>query len=310
MCFISGGIHGDEINGINLVQMIMKSLDPEKINGTIIFIPIVNIEGFHEKSHKFTRDSKDINRCFAKRCRSTSYFIAKTFMKEIVERCDFGIDCHDCGEKNVLLPHSRVHDSPYIDTGEGDTISLGRLFGTRIILKREGERGMLAVEAARKSKKQILTVEIGGGLVFWNEFLNDALTGIQNILIHHGFMQGKIKLPREQYILEDLDRFRHRARTEGLLYKKVNLGDRVHKGDVIAVIHNPITRRKKEIISKHCGFVFSLKMQDKINKGESIASILQSNDCTRHGTKKQRGLTLIRNYPNLWDFAPKKEEVS
>jgi len=307
MCFISGGIHGDEINGIKLVQMIMNSFDPKNLSGTIIFVPAVNVYGFSEKKLQCPKDNKNINRCFAKRCRSISYFIAKAFMKEIVERCNFGIDCHDSGEKDVLLPHPRVHESPLPDTVEGSTVDFGRIFGTRIIMMRSGVRGMLSTESAKKLKKPVLTVEVGGGMVFWNQFLDEALLGVRNILIHQGFLKGKIKLPREQYMLKDLDRFRHKARTEGLLYKKVKLGDRVHKGDVIAVIHNPITRKKKEIISKHCGFIFSIKMQDKINKGESIASILQSNDCVLHGTKKQRGLTLIRNYPNLWDFAPKKD---
>ncbi len=302
-CFISGGMHGDEINGMKLVQMIMASLDPAKISGTIIFIPIVNLSGFNKKKYTVPEDNKDINRCFDKRCRSISYFIAKTLFKEVVEKCDFGIDCHDCGAKDVLLPHSRVHKGPDGDNADGSTIDLGRLFGTKVIMLRNGERGMLSHEASKKLKKPVLTVEVGGGLVFWNDFLKDALTGIKNILIHHGFISGKIKLPRDQYMLKDLDRFTYRVRREGLLYKNVELGDKVHKGDTIAEIHDPVTGRRKEIISRHCGFVFSLRMQDKVNKGDSIVSILQSNDCLIHGTKKQKDLILIRNYPNIWDFA-------
>jgi len=299
-CFISGGIHGDELNGMKLIHMCMAKIDPKSVSGTIIFLPLLNITGYHKQQRNVIEDNRDLNRCFGKRGASISYQIAKKLMKDVISKCDFGIDCHDFGEREVLLPHSRIHfDETDNDT---QTLTMGRLFGTKVILVRDGHKGMMAIESFKRFAIPVLTIEIGGGLVIWDEYIESAFEGIKNILIYNGFLKGKIKLPREQYLIKDLDRFTYKSRREGLLYKKVRIGDVVHKGDVIAVIYDPITRKHKKIISKHCGFVFSLRMRDKINKGDAIASILQSQDCVIHGTKRQKHFDIIKNYPSIWDF--------
>ena len=307
-CFISGGIHGDELNGIKLVHLLMTKIDPKKLKGTIIFLPILNISAYHKQQRKVVEDSRDLNRCFGKMGSSLSYQIAKKVTKDIISKCDFGIDCHDFGEREVMLPHPRIELSDD-DLNEKKVIfEMGRLFGTKIILVRDGEGGMMAIESFKKLNKNILTIEVGGGLVLWDEYIESAFEGIKNILIYHRMLKGKIKLPREQYLIKDLDRFKYVSRREGLLYKKVKVGDIVHKGDVLASIYDPITRKRKDIISKHCGFVFSLKLRDKINKGEGIASIIQNQDCPIHGTKRQKHFDIIRNYPSIWDFTKNNKE--
>ncbi len=303
-CFITGGIHGDELNGIKLVHMLMAKLDPKTITGTIVFLPILNLSGFRKQIREVAEDGRDLNRCFGKRGGTLSYKIAKKIMKEVVNKCDFGIDCHDYGEREVLLPHARVQDA--LSGVEGSVLELGRLLGTEIILVRDGEKGMLAVEAYRKLGRPVVTVEVGGGLVLWDEFLERTYRGILNILAHHGFIKRKITLPREQYLIKDLDRFSYITKSDGLLYKNVKIGDIVHKGDVIGVIYDPVTRKKKRVISRHCGFVFSLKFRDRVGKGDGIASILQSQDCPVHGTKRQKHFDVIRNYTSILDFTKRK----
>jgi len=292
-CFISGGMHGDEINGVRLAQMVMHSIEPEKLKGTIIFLPVLNPSGFHHKQRTVFEDGNDLNRSFGKKGQTISHKISETVFNEVIRRCDFGIDCHDSGKRNVLIPHTRVHVNEKGGCSDGCTVDMGRLFGSRLILQRQGERGMMAIESFRSLKKPVITVEVGGGMVIWEGFLRDSVAGIKNILTHFGFLDSKMKPPKEQFLIEDVNRLGYSAEMEGLLYKKVGLGDEIHHGDLLAVIHNPLDERTEKVLSKHCGFVFSIKMEDKINSGETILSILQKSTCKVHGTSPQEDAARI-----------------
>lgn len=294
-CFISGGMHGDEINGTRLVQLVMHSLSPKNVKGSIVFLPIMNPSGFHQKQRYVVEDNKDLNRCFPGDGNTISYKIAKIIFEKIIRKCDFGIDCHDSGHRNVLLPQPRVHLSKNDKCSDGCSVDLGKLFGTKIILERKGDKGMMAVESFNRINKQVLTFEVGGGMVLWEDFLNESIQGIKNVLIHKGFIDGEIKLPQEQFVIGDVNRFSYNSEIEGLLYKKVSLGKDVHHGDLLAIIHNPINEKTDKVFSNGCGFVFSIKMQDKVDKDETILSILQTNLCKLHGTKPIKGFRTIFN---------------
>jgi predicted deacylase len=297
-CLITGGMHGDEINGPWLVHRVMHTIDPKKLSGTIVYFPLLNVSGFHHKQRHVFEDDTNLNRCFKFNGNSLGYKIART-VNTVIEECDFGIDCHDSGYDNVLLPQPRVHVDEAGKCIDGCTHELGRLLGTKIILERKGEEGMLAVETYKRLNKAILTVEIGGGMVLWEDMLTEGVEGIKNILVHHGLLQGEIKLPEEQFVILDINRFNYPAGKEGLISKKVALGKDVHTGDLIAEIYNPLNEQTERVISRHCGFVFSIKHQDKIDKEEPVVSILQHNTCPIHKTKPQEGFLTFNLQPNV-----------
>ena len=105
----------------------------------------------------------------------------------------------------------------------------------------------------------------------------------------------KIKLPKEQFLISDMNRFNYNSNREGILYDKAELGQYLHKGDLIVTIYDPINKQTENVYSEHCGFVFSIKMQDKVDKGENIASVLQKQACEDHGTKEHDGFVKIVN---------------
>ena len=264
--FISAGIHGDEINGIEIVRKFIQDINTEKLHGTIIFLPILNPWGFREKSRYVPFDKKDLNRCF-KKGKSVSYKIAKTLMKQVISKCYFGIDLHD-GRTNLLLPHTRIFKKDKCKYLK----ELSHAFGSEIILQREGERGMMAIESFNAYKTPVLTVEVGGALVLREDFTTQVLSGLKNILIYGGLLNGVLDLPVKQFFLDV--RSGYIAPIQGILHIEVELGDAVKKGQLIASIHNPINDKEVKIISKNPGVVFSVRRDAIINKGESILSIL------------------------------------
>src|SRR3989344_4915849 len=233
----------------------------------IIFLPNLNPWGFKEKSRYVPFDKKDLNRCFNRNGNLISYKIASTLMKQVIRKCDFGIDLHD-GRTNLLLPHTRIFKKDKCKYLK----ELSHAFGSEIILQREGERGMMAIESFNAYKTPVLTVEVGGALVLREEFISQVLDGLKNILIYSGLLNGILKLPVRQFFLDE--RIGYHAPTHGILHIEVELGEAVKKGQLIASIYNPIENQELKIKSKNPGVVFSLRRDAIINKGESILSIL------------------------------------
>ena len=265
--FISAGMHGDEINGIEIIRHFIEEINPERLHGVIIFLPMLNPWGFKEKSRFIPFDNKDLNRCFNKNGESVSYKIARTLMKEVISKCDFGIDLHD-GRTSLLLPHTRIFKKDKCSYLK----ELSHAFGSEIILQREGERGMMAIESFNVYKTPVLTVEVGGALVLMEDFSAQVLSGLKNILIYGRLLNGVLELPVRQFFLDEREGYL--APVQGILHIEVELGEAVKKGQLIARIYDPLEDKEIKIKSKNPGVVFSVRRDAIINRNESILSIL------------------------------------
>lgn len=293
--FISGGMHGNEINGIQLVQQFIHSLELNKLKGTIIIIPVLNPSGYHTERRNVQLDDKDLNRSFpGNKTGSPSSRIAHSIMENIVSKCEFGIDCHDSGSQNVLLPHPRVHVNKSGVCNRGCTLELGSVFGTDLILKRQGRDGMLAIEANKKYSIPILTVEIGGAFVIWPSFINEGVRGIKNLLSYNYMRKEEIILPKRQFVLNYRDNYK--APAEGILRLRVRIGDAVDKGCLLAEVHNPVEEGTRYIRSKECGVIFATKLQSKVVRHEGIISMLNFKTCNI-SKSNIKNAQLIRNRP-------------
>jgi len=267
--FISAGLHGDEVNGMEIVRGIKESINPNSLNGRLIILPVVNTLGFRASTRGSPLDNGDINRQFNKKNPETaSEMIAHVFFEEVVRKCDFGIDCHDSNAENILLPHSRV-----LKNKEAPEVAeLSRIFGTDLILEREGKPGMLAIEAYKKYKIPVLTVEVGGGIKIWDKYVDEGIRGVKNVLIYKKMLKGLIDIPIQQFVLDY--RYGYKAPFSGLLDVKVDLGDAVKEDEVIATLYDPETDKEEDIKAEHAGVVFSVRLKSKIDTGETMFSVL------------------------------------
>ena len=274
--FISAGVHGDEINGIEILQRFINNLDVTALAGTIIFLPLINVSGFRAKDRYVQYDGKDLNRCFPGDDKGTiSEQMAHTIFTEVVSRCDFGVDIHDSGKGSVLLPHPRAHikdDMGRYDSSRLDDIAI---FGTDIIMLCKGMDGVLTIEAYKHFGIPALTVEVGGAMILWEEFIQRALVGLNNILIYQGMLEGKMILPREQFLIPGEDDISIKAKMEGILKIRTKLGKTVHRGEELAEIYNPITLEREIIKALECGVVHDLNVSAKVNEGEDVVGVLE-----------------------------------
>jgi len=279
--FISGGLHGNEINGISTVKKFLKFCEKNEIentlSGSLTVIPVLNTSGFKTMQRYVAEDQKDLNRCFGfENPSSFSEILANDLAKNLLSKHDFGIDIHDAGGKAALMPHSRVHISDETDCFECSTY-MGRLLGTKIIVSREGNPHMLATYMNSEYEVPVLTVEAGGAQKSFPDYHQELLQGINNVLIYFNMLEGEIKIPKKQFFLRD--RYGLKAKEACEIEFSVELGDSVHVGDVLGNMYFPNRNETQEIKSTMCGFIFSLWQFNQAPEGQRLYSILEDKDC-------------------------------
>ncbi|MEM1274872.1 MAG: succinylglutamate desuccinylase/aspartoacylase family protein, partial [Pseudomonadota bacterium] len=155
--FISAGIHGDEVIGVEIVRRLLRAPNLTTLRGTLLVVPVVNTFGFLNHS-RYLPDRRDLNRSFPGSPRgSLAARLANIFLDEIVGRCDLGIDLHSAAVHRTNLPQMRV--SP----GNARTLQLSRVWGAPVILRSPLRDGSLRAEAKGRGV-DVLLYEAGEGL--------------------------------------------------------------------------------------------------------------------------------------------------
>ena len=284
--FLSAGVHGDELNGIVILQRFMQNLDVTTLRGTLIILPLVNCAGFEAGQRQVPFDTKDLNRCFpGDASGSASEQIAHTIFTEVIARCDSGIDVHDSGRGSVLLPHPRAQIRD--EAGGYDPARMKPIaaFGTDIIMLCRGMDGVMTIEARRHLGVPAFTVEVGGAMILWEDFIARSLVGLRNVLIYYEMMDGKMVLPHRQFVIPGEDDISVKASVNGILYRETELGKAVNRGEVLARIHNPLTAADQVVRARQCGVVHDLNVHARIDIGEDVVGVLEFTTCPSQGRK-------------------------
>jgi len=164
--FITGGMHGNEINGIATVRALLDWFEQDhgrdRLHGKRSLIPAINPSGRAHGQRRVFEDNETVNRCFGASPATTfSHHLANLLTESVFRHCNFGIDVHDTGGSAALNPHCRVHSSD-ISECQACSTYMGQLLGTKIIVSRPGKKGMLATFLHRAFDIAVLTVELGG----------------------------------------------------------------------------------------------------------------------------------------------------
>jgi len=276
--FISGGMHGGEINGIAVVDAFLtwaRETELEsRLAGRITVLPVLNPSGFAHMQRRVWEDDVDPNRAFGVAEPAT---LAEQMALELTERvlrhCGFGIDFHDASGDAALLPHVRVHR----DEASGCTKEMGQVFGTELIIERDGSRGMMAIELHRHFDIPVLTVEVGGAQRIFPAFVALGLRGIQNILAASGMTTGEVALPERQFYLNR--RFGIKAEAGVMVTFTRGLGEFAHYGDVIGRLYLPQTSEHHDLHAPMCGLLFALHQPSQAPIGATLFSILETDEC-------------------------------
>jgi len=261
---ITAALHGDELNGIEIVRQVLKGIDPKNLSGTIVAVPIVNLEGFLKQS-RYIADRRDLNRYFPGNPQGVmpSRYADGLFQKVILQ-CDTLIDLHTGSYYRTNLPQLRA------DLSNDTVAEMVERFGSITVLNSPGSAGMLR-SAATAAGIPAVTLEVGGPLTL---NLDDVFLGVHAVKQFLGAL-GMIKAPdrlaKEQPIFYKSNWVM--AEFDGIFLSEVKLGKKVKYGEQIARIVNPINNAENPILAPFSGTILGMAENQFVSPGYLIFRI-------------------------------------
>lgn len=255
---LTAAVHGDELNGIEMIRRVIFEIDPAKLNGTIIGVPVANIMGFRRNS-RYLPDRRDWNRYFPGNTHGSSASrLAHSFFSKIIMQCDALVDLHTGSFHRTNLPQLRA------DLGDENVARLAQSFGVIAVLNSRGNPNSLRAAAVRAGIPAV-TLEAGEPMAMQSEVVEEGVTAINTLLAKTG-MYGKQK--RWNRIAPVYYRSTWvRANQSGILFSKATLGQRVKEGDLLGTVTDPITNARTTIKSPYQGRVIGMALDQVVLPG-------------------------------------------
>jgi predicted deacylase len=260
--FVSAAVHGDELNGVEVVRRLLKRKALKSIRGTLIAVPIVNVHGFLNQS-RYLPDRRDLNRSFPGSAKgSVASRLANTFVKEIVEKADAGIDLHTGAINRSNLPQIRANiDDP-------DTLEMAKAFGAPVVINSTIRDGSLRACAAERGFSMLI-YEAGEALRFDDLSIRAGLKGVIQVMRHIGMLpKSKVQSSIVPVIADSTTWVR--APTSGIVSHKAELGARVVEGQSLAVVGDPLGEDEEHIKSPFAGIVIGRSNLPLAHEGDAL----------------------------------------
>jgi hypothetical protein len=243
---LTGGIHGDELSGVEIVRRSAAAIDPAALSGTVIAAPIVNLHGF-QRSSRYMPDRRDLNRFFPGRpSGSSASRVAYAFFGSVISRCDVLVDFHTGSFHRINLPHVRG------DLQRSDVVVLALAMGEKTVMHGVGAAGTLR-RAATDVGIPAITYEVGEPMLLRESDVALGAERVRTLLGRLGMTEvrdDRIEPPevfvRSRWV---------RVEDGGIMIARVEIGDRVKIGDLLATVTNPISSHVRELRSPHAGRV-------------------------------------------------------
>jgi predicted deacylase len=259
--WLSGAVHGDEINGTEIIRQVLKEVVPARLHGTVIAVPIVNVYGFIERS-RYLPDRRDLNRSFpGSPGGSLASRLAHLFLEQIVSLCSHGIDYHTGAGHRANLPHLRA------DLEDPEVRRLAEAFAAPLLFDAVRIKGSLRAAAYRR-KIPILVFEGGEPLEFAPEVISEGVEGTLRVMAALG-MIADAPPPRHPRALATAARW-VRAGRSGILHLETELGRTVAKGEVLGWISDPFSSRRRSVRAPFTGMICAATTTPLVYQGDAI----------------------------------------
>lgn len=263
---LMAGMHGDEINGIEIVRRAIKTNLYHPARGTVIAIPVFNVYGFINQTRGLP-DGKDLNRSFPGVGNgSLASRVANFFSNEILPQIDFGLDFHTGGASRNNYPQLRgMFEEP-------QELEIARAFGAPFMINSPYRERSLRKTAAKQGRS-ILVFEGGQTLRLRKQVIDQGILGIHGVMYHFGMLDEppsefnqSIHLKKSQWV---------RARYAGMHHANIRNGSRVSKGEVLGLITDPYGQFEKKVRAPASGYVIGLNNYPVVNMGDALLHIGQ-----------------------------------
>lgn len=265
--FVSAAVHGDEINGVEIIRRLLKNPNLEYLRGTLLAIPLVNPYGFIHRS-RYLPDRRDLNRAFPGSVKgSLAGRLAYQFMEQVAKRCDLGVDLHTGSNYRTNLAQVRA------DLTDKATLELASVFGAPIVLDSPLREGSLR-EAVSTLGKPVLVFEGGEALYFNESAIRTGMRGILRLMRHVGMLPPRRRMARIEPIVAYKSSW-VRAPMSGIFSSRVNLGSLVEKAGILGTLSDPLGDEAVEVAAPFSGVVIGRLNLPLAYEGDALLHLAQ-----------------------------------
>ena len=260
---LSAAIHGDEINGIEIIRRVLALPQLRRVRGTVLAVPIVNVFGVLAQT-RYLPDRRDLNRSFPGSAGgSLAARLAHLFMSQVLERASHAIDLHTGTAHRTNLPQIRANlDDP-------GTLDLARAFSAPVIINSDLRDGSLR-HAADERGIPVLLYEAGEALRFDEDCIRLGVRGITGAMRELGMLpRVKRKYPPRRPVQVENTRW-VRAESSGILRTTVQLGQRVRRGEQLGLISDPFGDGETQALAAFDGIVIGRTTLPLVHEGDAL----------------------------------------
>ncbi len=281
--FVSAAVHGDELNGVEIIRRVLRTLAPGNIKGTLLCVPVVNAYGFIGRS-RYLPDRRDLNRAFPGSPNgSLAARLAHLLLTQVVKRCQVGVDLHTAAIHRVNLPQIRCDTK--LSPRSRD---LAMAFGAQVVLDSAERAGSLR-RAARECGVDVLVYEGGEGLRFDEFAIQAGVDGIARVMLRMGMLESPDEADDARQPASPAPTMTRpplvanaarwiRSPEGGVLRTHKRIGDAVSEGETLGVISNPYEEADTLVKTSRRGVIVGATTLPIVNMGDALFHIAWSED--------------------------------
>jgi len=255
---LTAAVHGNELNGIPVIQRIFKEINVQELKGSIVGVPVINVPALLRKKRRFI-DGTDLNHIMPGKPDGTvSEVYAWRIVNRIIKEFDLLIDLHTASTGRVNSYYIRA------DMEDKTVQKMALLQNAQIIVHNPPSDRTLRGTAGEMGIPAI-TLEVGNPSTFQKGLIRDSLTGMHNLLGHFGMLDCEVEEIDEETILCKKSYWIYTDRG-GIMTVHPQVTDLVKEGEVIATMRNIFGDIVKEYHAPEDGVVI----------GKSVSPINQT----------------------------------
>ncbi|MEQ8356333.1 MAG: succinylglutamate desuccinylase/aspartoacylase family protein [Kiloniellaceae bacterium] len=264
--FVCAALHGDEINGVEIIRRLLRLSALKRLRGTLTAVPIVNVLGFLSQS-RYLPDRRDLNRSFPGSTQgSLAGRLARLFLDEIVSKSTHGIDLHTAAIHRDNFPQIRAN----LDDPESDR--LAQAFGVPLVVNTGFREGSLR-EAASGFSVPVIVYEAGEALRFDESCIRAGVKGVVRVMrLLEMLPQSGSRIKRVSSLVIRSSKW-VRAPHSGLLRSAAALGAAVKEGQILGVVSDPFGENEVEVRASIGGVIIGRSNIPLVHEGDALFHI-------------------------------------
>jgi predicted deacylase len=255
---MTAGVHGDELNGIEIVRQFFEHVSPKQLSGMLLGVPVANLHGFRRGS-RYLPDRRDLNRYFPGHPNGSSASrIASALFEGVIRRCDALVDFHTGSFYRTNLPHLRAN------LANPRVLELAKAFGIGVVVHSEGMIGTLR-RASTDAGIPAITYEAGEPKRLQGREIDRGVEGMRSMLRQMGVLDGKAPARRQQRLYYQSRWVR--VDDGGIFITHRELGERIRSGDVLGTVTDPVSNERTRLTAPVPGRILGMAVSQVVIPG-------------------------------------------